>query len=165
MPGFLSQYQDVTTVYFDDDNQWWAKVRKFPHRRDFKAAQAALISPEVRYLGEGENAQADTRGKIDTGAYQDELVARSLVEWNLTDTEGNPIPLGAINQATGIPDPTRYAAVGALPEPVFEAVLNAIEGAVRRRPADKEKAEDDAFRGDGRPGPARPKIAAPSGAK
>ncbi len=151
MPGFLSQYDEVVTVYFDEAKEWWAKVRRYPSRADFKAAQAALISPEVRYTGEGDNATADTRGKVDTGAYQDELVARALIDWNLTDINDAPIPLGTSHPVKG-PDETRRAAVSVLPEEPFEKILNSIEGAARRRPKEGEKqtAELEAFRGNGR---------------
>jgi hypothetical protein len=152
VPGFLSDYQDVTTVYFDDDNKWWAKVRKHLRRGDFKAAQVALISPEMRFVDDdkGESKQ-DTRGRVDTGSYQNELVARALVEWNLTDEEGVLLPLA--------PDEMKRVSVDLLPEPVFEKILNAIEGAAKKK---KDEGAEDTFpkNGSGRALPAgSPKTA------
>lgn len=156
MPGFLSNYQEIRTIYFDDAKEYWAKVRRFPQRADFKAAQAKLISPTMRYVGGEEDqdgkateVKAETSGAVDTGAYQDELVARALVDWNLTDEEGVLIPLGTVDRDKG-PDPTRYRAVGMLPETPFEQILNSIEGAGKKKKPEEEAKEEAAFR---RPGP------------
>ncbi len=147
--GFLSKYEQIEHVTFDDAGDYWADVRRYPRRADVKAAQAILISPEM-VLAQGEEGQTDTRGKVDTGGYQDELVARCLLRWNLTDEEGEAIPLGTCHPTTG-PDEVRRAAVAILPEEVFEKILGSIAGAVRRR-ADLKEAEkaDAAFPANGR---------------
>lgn len=121
MPGFLSEYDEITTVRFGP--VYWAKVRRYLRRADYKAAQAILVSPEMRLVED----ESETKGKVDTGGYQDELVARALVEWNLTDETGALIPLGTVDPVTG-PDATRYAAVGKLPEAPFDQILRAIHG-------------------------------------
>ncbi len=132
MPGFLSGYSEVTTLTFGAGNEWWIRVRKYLLRGDFKAAQAKLISPVMKYVDEA----SETSGRIDTGGYHNELVARGLVEWNLTDEAGVLIPLGQVT-ADG-PDAVRYRAVDMLPEEVFDKVLGAINGAAPKKKADVE---------------------------
>lgn len=153
MPGFLSQYEAVVTVNLDEgaaadapNPTWWATIRRYLGRGDFKAAQAALIMPEMR-VATG-NDEGETRGKVDTGAYQNELVIRALVDWNLTDGEGVALPLS--------PPEARRASVDLLPEGAFEKMLAAIDGAARKK-AEEAKKESEQFREGGARG------AAPSG--
>ena len=142
MPGFLSEYDEITTVYFDPAHKWWAKVKRFLRRGDYKAAQAILVSPIMRMSG----ADSETKGEIDTGGYQNELVARAIVDWNLTDENDTPIPLGAVDRLKG-PDAVRYAAVNILPQPQFEVILQSIEGqgVVKKPLAPGEEAPKDPF--------------------
>ena len=158
MPGFLSNYTQITTITFEGD--YWVKVRRFLRRGDFKAAQLALVQPEMRSVDqEGDNKDDEqkmqTTGKIDTGAYQDELVCRALIDWNLTDEDNAPIPLGIVDPVKG-PDATRLAAVALLPEEVFEKLLTSIEGAGKKKKPD----ETDPFRTTGEAGPVSRKAAA-----
>ena len=155
MPGFLSDYSKITTVYLDPDQKWWAKVRRFLTRGDFKAAQDILITATMRYSGgddDATDAKAETSGPVNTGGYQNELVARALVEWNLTDENDNPIPLGGLN-AQRMPDPTRYAAVDVIPQEAFDLILGAIEGATVKKKVPAATANDK-FRGSGTEGAA-----------
>ena len=73
-------------------------------------------------------------------------MARALLDWNLTDADNQPIPLGTVRPGTG-PDATRYAAVRLLPEiDVFDKVLAGIEGVRRQRSeVRKEQADADRF--------------------
>lgn len=131
--GFLSQFSETTRVYFDDDKKWWADVKRHLPRKDFKAAQSVLIAPEMHYVGD----VADTKGKVDTGGYQNELVVRALVAWNLTDESGTDLPLA--------PEGDKRNSVDMLPEDAFQKILAVIEGANRKKP-EEQKAEADAFR-------------------
>ncbi len=135
MPGFLSEYSTITKVELGGG--WWVRVRKFLSRGDFKAAQAKLITPTMKYT---EQEQAETTGSVDTGGYQNELVARAIVEWNLTDENDQPIPIGTVHPDNG-PDLTRYRAVNVLPGEVFDKLLLAIEGAAPKT-KDKLAAKD-----------------------
>ena len=137
MSGFLSNFREVVTVNFEtpDGVSYWAAVKRFLSRGDTRAAQDKLFTATMKFVGgedQSEDAKAETSGPVDTGAYQDELVARALVEWNLTDDEGAPIPLGKVVSGNGPgsgPDATRYWAVAMLPEDPFQKILGAIEGA------------------------------------
>ncbi len=131
MPGFLAEYDEVVTVTFG--TRYWAKVRRYLLRRDYKAAQAILVSPTMRLV----NDESETAGDVDTGGYQNELVARALVDWNLTDANDQLIPLGTVDPQKG-PDATRYAAVDSLPQAPFEKILQAIEGQQGKKAKAKE---------------------------
>ena len=152
MPGFLSDYTKITTVYLDADQKWWAKVRRYLTRGDFKSAQDILITATMRYSGgedDSTDAKAETSGPVNTGGYQNELVARALVEWNLTDENDNPIPIGSLN-AQRQPDPTRYAAVDVIPQEAFDLLLASIEGATVKKKV--TATANDKFRGPGAQG-------------
>ena len=150
MSGFLTNFRQVTTVTFEtpDGISYWATVKRFLLRGDTRAAQDKLFTATMKFVGgeeQSEDAKAETSGPVDTGAYQDELVARALVEWNLTDDEGAPIPLGKVVPGTGPgtgPDATRYAAVALLPDEPFAKILGAIEGATRKKKGETAKAEE-----------------------
>ncbi len=152
MPGFLSDYTRITTVWLDPDQKWWVKVRRYLTRGDFKAAQDILITATMRYSGgedDSTDAKAETSGPVNTGGYQNELVARAIIDWNLTDENDNLILLGSLN-AQRMPDPTRYAAVDVIPQDAFDQILQAIEGATKKKVA---ATANDKFRG---PGPTSP---------
>ena len=155
MPGFLSDYSKIVTVYLDADQKWWAKVRRNLTRGDFKSAQDILITATMRYSGgddDTSDAKAETSGPVNTGGYQNELVARALVEWNLTDENDNPIPIGSLD-AQRRPDPTRYAAIDAIPQEAFDLLLAAIEGATNKKKVPAATANDK-FRSTGAEGAA-----------
>ncbi len=129
MGGFLSEYDEVETLYFGKDKQWWVKVRKFIERKGFKRAQSALLSPIMAIKGKGDS---ETKGRVDSAAYQDELVFAAVLDWNLTDRSGVVLPL--------TPDDAKRASIDALPEEVFEAIVTVVEKAT---PSEK-KEEDEA---------------------
>jgi hypothetical protein len=145
--GFLARYAERITLDLGDG--YWIRFRRFLLREDFAAANDKLFSPTVRIVGESEDQQAhsETSGALNTSAQQDEYVARALDEWNLTDEENRPIPLGTVSRDTG-PDAVRYAAVRILPEEVFDQILAKIEGTggpKRKAKAVEEKAAADRF--------------------
>jgi hypothetical protein len=153
--GYITPYRAVVAVTFDppedavgDGTVYWAKVKRFLQRGDFRAAQDKLFSATMRVTGgdedKAEEATAETSGPVDTSAYQNEAVARALVEWNLTDDAGVLIPLGVVDPVSG-PDATRYAAVNMLVERDFEKLVNAIEGVGKRKKPAAVKAADAAF--------------------
>ncbi len=134
MPGFLSEYDDTTTLTFGKDGQWWVKVRKFIERRGFKRAQAALLSPVMAIRGKGDQ---ETKGKVDSAAYQDELVFAAVLDWNLTDRDGNVLPLA--------PDDAKRASIDLLPEEVFEAIVTVVEKATPSTPKEEDEAAEADF--------------------
>ena len=159
MPGFLGRYNEVVTVWFSmpceacagtgkidesdcapckgsgrvKQDMYFAKVRRFPPRSAYRAAQGILVAPIMRYGSEKEGVE--TKGNVDSSGYQNELVAWNLIEWNLTDIEDRPVPLGSVDPVKG-PDATRRVAVDWLPEDPFEEILAVIDGGKKK--ADKK---------------------------
>ena len=163
--GFLARYNEQVTLDLGDG--YWVKFRRHLSREDFAAANDKLFSPIVRIVaaddGSPDDARSETSGALNTSAQQDEYVARALLDWNLTDADNRPIPLGTVRPGTGPdsgPDATRYAAVRLLPEvDVFDKVLAGIEGVRRQRPeVRREQAAADRF-----PSPAGTGAQAPKG--
>ncbi len=159
--GFLARYNEQVTLDLGDG--YWLKFRRHLSREDFAAANDKLFSPIVRIVaaedGSTDDAHSETSGALNTSAQQDEYVARALLDWNLTDENNQPIPLGTVRPGTG-PDAARYAAVRLLPEvDVFDKVLAGIEGVRRQRSeARKEQADADRFPGTAGAGAQAPKA-------
>lgn len=143
MPGFLSGYSGTTRVVFGDDGEWWVDVRDHLRRGEFKAAQAALVRPIMRF----EKNESSTTGTIDSISYQNELVYSGIVAWNLTDEDGNALPLD--------PAPERRRSIDRLPTEVFDKILEVIQkgtpGANPERAAEEAK-DNEAFRDGGEEG-------------
>jgi hypothetical protein len=110
--GFLSLYNE--TVLLDaqtgeriqseaEKPEWWIRVRNSLPTIDFEAAQRALLSAGIdlstidrEKLEAGDPEGAALAVKPDMTAFQVELLSRSIVDWNLTDEEDNPLPLGRL---------------------------------------------------------------------
>jgi len=141
--GFLSKYTQITHVVFD--KEFWADVRRYPSRGDARAAQDVLLRPTMSIGGD---SSGTTTAPVDTGGFQNELVARALVKWNLTDDAGALIPLGEVDHQMG-PDQVRYDAVDILPEEIFQRLLTAVSGAaVTASPKEKTAAAETFPRGN-----------------
>ena len=138
MAGFLSKYTQITHVVFD--KEFWADVRRYPSRGDARAAQDVLLRPTMSIGGD---SSGTTTAPVDTGGFQNELVARALVKWNLTDDAGLLIPLGEVDHNLG-PDQVRYDAVDILPEEIFQRLLIAVSGAATT-PKEAKAAVDETF--------------------
>ncbi len=147
MGGFLSEYDEVVTLKFGKDDEWWCRVKRYLPRGDFRAAQQVLVAPVMRLRtnkdDDEDDQQAETEGAVDSGGYQNELVVRGVVDWNFTDYDGNLLPLA--------PDDARRRSVDLLPEEVFEAISEVIEAGAPK----KAKAADKAFRDEGKARPVR----------
>lgn len=135
MPGFLSKYAGTTTVNFDDG--FWVTVRKSLPRGVSADARSLLMRPVMRIdqNDDGESQKATTTADVDTSAFQDEIVYHSIVDWNLTDEGGQPLPL--------TPEAAKRASIKILPDEVFDAIYEACQGSPKRKPkgaADAEKA-------------------------
>jgi hypothetical protein len=137
LPGFLSGYSGTTRITFGDNDEWWVDVRLHLRRNEFRSAQAALIRPIMRYEG----TVGSTTGNIDTPAYQNELVLAAIVAWNLTDENGDLLPLE--------PAAARRASVDVLPTEVFDKILDVVQkGTPGSNPdrAEEEAKDNEAFR-------------------
>ena len=144
--GFLARYRQTATIDCGDGYL----IRFTPHlsRAAHEAAQTRLMSPLMRIQTtgeEGDSGSNETTATLDTGAQQDEYVAWALAEWNLTDEDNVPIPLGTCDREKG-PDAERRRAVKLLPGEVFDRLIAGIEGIrVSKKAKEAETAADAAF--------------------
>jgi hypothetical protein len=131
--GFLT-FGDPLRV--DLGENWWVDIRPGLSFGDLAEAQKALSKYSV---SGGDSLEAAP----DLGAYQLEMVAKSVISWNLTDEQDGPLPLS--------PYANRLASIRRLPQWAF----NRIYGEVARVNSDrtpKEEAQFPARADDGDPG-------------
>lgn len=90
MSGFLSLYDDVDRV--DLGGGFWVDIAQHITDAANTLIQRALISPRVETV----NTEGDVRVQtttIDQGAYSLARLVAYIVDWNLTDRNGDPLPL------------------------------------------------------------------------
>lgn len=116
MPGFLGLYGgtefiDAVTGEFADAHdgfEWWIEIKRCLPQVDYDAAQEALTG-RLDLTGTTGVETMDMKATADPNAYQRELVARSVVNWNLTDKDELPLAVGRIEDH--MPPAERAAAV------------------------------------------------------
>ncbi len=88
MGGFLSLYGGTERVEVarDGEKVYWVEIRKSLSQMAFSQVQRALVKPTL--------IDDTVSGETHTGAYQIEWVAQSVTDWNLTDENDQPLPLG-----------------------------------------------------------------------
>ena len=121
MSGFLSLFNEPERVVVADG--FWIDVKKALTAEDYEAAQRALFG-KMSMSNEGLSAEPDTI------AYQHELVFRAIVEWNLTDENGELLPL--------TPPDAKHASIRRLPQSVFLDVYERVNEASAPRSKDDE---------------------------
>ena len=121
MSGFLSLFNEPERVVVADG--FWIDVKKALTAEDYEAAQRALFG-KMSMSNEGLSAEPDTI------AYQHELVFRAIVEWNLTDENGELLPL--------TPSDAKHASIRRLPQSVFLDVYERVNEASAPRSKDDE---------------------------
>lgn len=106
MNGFLSQFDgtltlDASTGAVVDDAQlavdgkpeWWVEIRKTLDSGAFERAQRHLVGDMGIEAKASEDAEdAVMRQRSDVIGYQRELALGGIVDWNLTDKHGDPLP-------------------------------------------------------------------------
>jgi hypothetical protein len=125
MSGFLSLFNAPERIIVAKD--YWIDIKTSLTAEDYEAAQRALLG-KVSMSNGGMSAEPDTI------AYQHELVFRSIVDWNLTDENGEPLPLTPAND--------KHASIRRIPQSVFIDLYTRINEA--STPRDKE--DDIRFR-------------------
>ncbi len=90
-------YFDVPTetIVLPSDAQYWVKIKVWLTRAEKNRAQQALMQAA---LHAGLNRQSvqnlvDITGSVHIGADEPILLAAAIVEWNLTDAQGAPLPI------------------------------------------------------------------------
>jgi hypothetical protein len=149
MPGFLSDF--AGTVIFDAEAlqvvdgerpRWWVELlRNLPHSDHVEADKILAEAMSLDSDTGGSNGRVRMAGS-GLVAQQEEVLARSIVRWNLTDENDEPLPVGDIS---GVADPAKRAAavavtrasLGRLPEQLISAMkLVAVTQNQPRRGAD-----------------------------
>ena len=135
MAGFLSLFNGPERLNVAEG--YWVDVKKSLTAADYEAAQRVLLG-KMTMSGEGFSAEPDSV------AYQGELVALSILDWNLTDEEGVALQL--------TPDSAKRESILRLPQSVFLEVYKHVnEASALRGKKDETKfrpgsAGDDAGR-------------------
>lgn len=131
--GFLSAYSGTQKI--DVGDGYWIEVRECLPIMDKQRAENALASsPRVDMAGNGSIS-------LDTVAFHNEMVAASIVAWNLDDDNGQVWPLA--------PDSVKRQNIARLPAPVFDqvwAVVNDLNGP--RETTDKVRFPESGVSGD-----------------
>jgi hypothetical protein len=121
MAGFLSLFNEPERLIVAKG--FWIDIKTSLTAQDYEAAQRALLG---KMSMSGNNLTAEP----DTIAYQNELVYRSIVSWNLTDEEGNDLPLE--------PAKLKHISIGRLPQAVFIDIYERINESSKPRSGEDE---------------------------
>jgi hypothetical protein len=121
MAGFLSLFNEPERIIVAKG--FWIDIKTSLTAEDYEAAQRALLG---KMSMSGNNLTAEP----DTIAYQNELVYRAIVDWNLTDEEGNDLPL--------TPAKLKHNSISRLPQAVFIDIYERINEASKPRSGEDE---------------------------
>lgn len=141
--GFLSAYSGTRRI--DLDGHYYVVVKECLSMMEKQRADKALGSTQTIDMS-GRHAAT-----IDTSAYTLEMVAASIVEWNLDEEDGTIWPLS--------PEPVKRRSIERLPAPVFERIYQEIDALNGPRSKDEQvRFPAGELRGDpdGDGGPAEP---------
>jgi hypothetical protein len=78
------------------DPAYWVRMKRRASWGDSSAAQSAMVKVSPAALpanGNGADPTAEILNEVELAAYLHTLVARSLVEWNITDDQERPVPI------------------------------------------------------------------------
>jgi hypothetical protein len=114
--GFLNIYAATEKIYVgtDADTQWWVEIRISLTKADYDGAQESLGMSAFRFAA-GQSSAATT---MNLTAYQTEVVARSIVNWNLTDENDVMLPIGSLAE--------KRTSLARLPQSVFNAIYERV---------------------------------------
>lgn len=92
--GFLSRYDGTVRVQLDDE--FWVDVKVMLSKGDHDAAERRLMQMTTTLDQNGKTVSTVTPDSV---AYQEEMVVRSLVSWNLTDERDAILPIAPVDAA------------------------------------------------------------------
>jgi hypothetical protein len=90
VPGFLSRYEGVNRVYFDEE--YWVDLKKTLTEEEIQDAEQAGMRFEV-VVDPRHPDQPRTEVRVDPKARLTEMILASIITWNLTDSDGNLLPV------------------------------------------------------------------------
>ena len=114
MGNYLSRHNLTRTVDLGDG--FWVEVKTHLSHGETKAAKRALMQATMRVVDD----EQETSAKIDMVEYQQAKAFAAIIAWNLTDNEGNVLPL--------TPDDVKLASLDLMDDEDFDAVMAVVEG-------------------------------------
>ena len=135
MAGFLSLYNkservEIVGVPDTKDGTFWVDVKVSITKSDYDAAQRRLMSNKLNMTG----GQSSVDGDLDIPGFEEEMLVKSIVSWNLTDDSGNILPTA--------PEALLRRAVLSLPAAVTAQIYERVNDLNGRR----SEAEAQSFR-------------------
>lgn len=140
--GFTTKWAIPKTVDFSDftddpEGTWWVRVRRsLSHAEDDKLTRK-LVESTVQVESVQTSSGIVRRPKADANVsaaaaldYKDEVIVRSILEWNLTDDDDQVFPFGT-------PEEIR-ASLAQLPETVYDRLSKEISAAKKAREPEEE---------------------------
>ncbi len=126
MAGFLSLYNkservNLVNVPETDDGAFWVDVKVSINKADYDAAQRRLMRNKLNMSGN----KSTLDGDLDIPGFEEEMLVRSIVGWNLTDDNGSSLPL--------VPEPALRKAIMSLPASVIAQVYERVNELNARR--------------------------------
>jgi hypothetical protein len=120
MAGYLSR-QKNSIVKVDLGDNFWVEVKTHLSHGETKAANRALMQATLRVVDD----EQETSAKIDIPEYQQAKAFAAIVAWNLTDDEGNSLPL--------TPDEAKAASIDLIEDEDFAKIMKVIEGDTKEK--------------------------------
>jgi hypothetical protein len=121
--GYLKAVE-TDELRLPSDQAYWVRMKGRAAYGDSSAAQAAMIHTSLTGIaaansqnGNKQLDEAETSAQVlsesETDAYMQKLVARLVVEWNLTDAQDRPLPISAASVALLNPEDGEFLALEA----------------------------------------------------
>ncbi len=122
--GFLSAWDetkriDVSDLAGADEGTWWVDIKPCLSHEEADRILRKMMRSTVKIAGGpdgGVRTQMNTDNLVDQ---QRNIVLESILEWNLTDRQGNLLPLGDQVEAS----------LDSLPSPVYDRIAKVVMAA------------------------------------
>ena len=114
MANYLSRHNAPVKVDLGDG--FWVEVKTHLSHGETKAAKKALMKATLRMVDD----EQETSAEIDMVEYQQAKAFAAIIAWNLTDDNGEVLPL--------TPDEARLASIDKMEDEDFDKVMVTIEG-------------------------------------
>jgi aminoglycoside N3'-acetyltransferase len=118
LAGYLSRHNEIKRVDLGGD--FWVEVKTHLSHGETKAAKRALMKAHLTMVDD----KSETTAEIDMVEYQQAKAFAAIVAWNLTDDNGNQLPLA--------PDYAKLASIDQMDDDDFDLVMVAIEGVAKK---------------------------------
>lgn len=123
--GYLNLFDQVTRISAGTDAEsgieYWVDVKQYLSNADEDACKKLLFGTE-RVLAQ--DKEGHYTAEPDTVGYQNEVVVRSIVNWNLTDRDNKTLPCGTLEE--------RRASCALLPSWLMTKIYNVVNEASER---------------------------------